>query len=320
MKYIDFDTIRSINVTPSQCVEWAKQALLHKYTSILPPKISIKFNDVCFFNTMPSLLPEINRFGVKVVSRFPQTASTIHGEVLPSLSADIMLYDSTTGELLSIMDGTWITAMRTGAVAAISIDLLKKKSTNSYSFIGLGNTARATLLCLNEVLDNKNIDVKVLSYKDQHTSFIERFSMFKNITFKVYDSVTDLIKSSDVIISCVTTIKGNFSDDSDFSEGILVVPVHTLGFQNCDLFFDKVFCDDIGHVETFKYFKEFKHCDEVSNILLGKSIGRESEMERILAYNIGISIHDVYFASNIYDELCKQGIVLTQSKLTRFWV
>jgi ornithine cyclodeaminase/alanine dehydrogenase-like protein (mu-crystallin family) len=299
MKYIDFDAIKALTISPKKCLDWAKKALLTKSNAILPPKTSIKFADECFFNTMPSLIPEIERFGVKVISRYTITYQC-HGPG-PSLSGDIMLYDSATGKLLSIMDGTWITTMRTGAVAALSIDLLSKKDTKSYSFIGLGNTARAVLLCLNAALNYEPVIIKILAYKNQHEVFMQRFADYTNITFKVYDSVSELIQSSDVIISCVTTAKENFAYDADYPEGVLVVPVHTRGFQNCDLFFDKIFCDDIDHIKSFKYFSLFKNCDEVSNILTGKKAGRESENERILVYNIGISLQDVFFASNIYE-------------------
>ena len=45
---------------------------------------------------------------------------------------------------------------------------------------------------------------------------------------------------------------------------------------------DKVFADDTDHVKDFKYFKSFKQFDEVSKVLLKKSVGRASEQERIL--------------------------------------
>jgi ornithine cyclodeaminase/alanine dehydrogenase-like protein (mu-crystallin family) len=318
MYYIDFNTIKELNITPKQCLDWANQALMNKYIYMLPPKINITFNDSCFFNTMPSFLPELNRFGVKIVSRYPNFSTQDKRKT--SISADIMLYDSKNGELLAIMDGTWITAMRTGAVTALSIDLLKKNKTNSYSFIGLGNTARATLLCLNEIMGYKPIVIKVLSYKDQHIAFIKRFSLFKNISFEIYNSVTELIKSSDVLISCVTIKKENFTIDADYSDGILVVPVHTMGFQNCDLFFDKIFCDDIEHIKGFKYFEQYKNCNEISNIFLGHCKGREFESERILVYNIGLSIFDILFASNIYNISNKKGILLSTSEMMRFWV
>jgi ornithine cyclodeaminase/alanine dehydrogenase-like protein (mu-crystallin family) len=224
------------------------------------------------------------------------------------------------------MDGTWITAMRTGAVAAISINLLQNKKTQSYSFIGLGNMARAVLLCLNSIFNEKSIEVKILKYKNQHNEFIARFSSYKNITFKIYNTTSELISSSEVIISCVTVKRTNFADDIIYPDGILVVPVHTMGFQNCDLFFDKIYCDDIDHINGFKYFKQYKNCDEISNILLGKNKGRTSKDERIIVYNIGISLHDIYFASKIYDLLRghmlndKPDILLQPIDIPRYWV
>ena len=98
---INFDDIQKLNITPKLCVEWASEILMKKNDCILPPKNSIKFGDNCFFNTMPSYIPFLNNFGVKVVSRIPNR--------IPSLMGEILLYDSITGNLLAFIDGTWIT-------------------------------------------------------------------------------------------------------------------------------------------------------------------------------------------------------------------
>ena len=79
--------------------------------------------------------------------------------------------------------------------------------------------------------------------------------------------------------------------------------MHTRGFTNCDLFFDKVFVDDIGHVDHFKNFGKFRYCAEVSDVVNRRSPGREHADERILAYNIGVSLHDVFYASRLYQAL-----------------
>ena len=47
---------------------------------------------------------------------------------------------------------------------------------------------------------------------------------------------------------------------------------------------------------------------EISDVLSGKSKGRSNDNERILAYNIGFSIHDVYFAEQIYRLATEAGI------------
>lgn len=308
MEKITFEDIVSMNIYPNECVEWAKNVILHKNEYVLPEKISTKFGDNCFFNTMPSLLPDLNVFGIKEVSRFPNRT--------PALKADILLYDTTTGELLSFMDGTWITTMRTGAVAALTISALKKSNARSISFIGLGNTARATLLCYDEINCHRGLNVNLLSYKNQHTDFIERFANFPNIHFSVYDNIEKLAVASDVFVSCVTAADSNFVDESCFKSGTLVVPVHTRGFQNCDLAFDKIFCDDIGHISGFKYFEQYKSISEMTDVMSGKKSGRDSDEQRILAYNIGISVQDIYFALHVYKKFAERETI----KEKKFWV
>ena len=44
-------------------------------------------------------------------------------------------------------------------------------------------------------------------------------------------------------------------------------------------------------------------CEEDEEVLKGATPGRESDTERILSYNIGLGLHDVLYASRIYDML-----------------
>ena len=46
---------------------------------------------------------------------------------------------------------------------------------------------------------------------------------------------------------------------------------------------------------------EFRSFAEFSDVLLGRVLGRQSADERIISYNIGLGLHDVWFASNIYN-------------------
>ena len=74
------------------------------------------------------------------------------------------------------------------------------------------------------------------------------------------------------------------------------------GFQNCDLFFDKVFGDDTGQIQNWKYFSQFKEYDEIHHVLQGKNPGRTNNEERILSYNYGLALHDIVFASKIFEK------------------
>lgn len=318
MKIISDKAVRSLDISTADCIAWVRESFSLKENAQLPPKPSVHPEGIDFFTTMPCLLPaeqgRERRFGVKVVHRLRNAT--------PSLGSDIMLYSADTGELLAIIDGDWITAMRTGAVATLAMQTLRKSDAYSYGIMGLGNTARATLLCLLTSEPEVMHHVRLLRYKDQAGLFAERFKDFANVEFCVDDTPGRMISQSDVVLSCVTQAVGCLCDDNDaFRPGCLVVPVHTRGFQNCDLFFDKVFADDTAHVRGFKYFDRFRQFAELQDVLDGTAKGRESDDERILSYNIGLGLHDVLYASKIYDMAAGGCVDIEWNKETaKFWV
>lgn len=315
MKIISQQQIRNLNISPAKCVEWVKESFALKEHALLPAKISIHPQGNDFFNTMPCAIPAPHHyFGVKIVHR-------IKGGI-PALGGDILLYDSHNGELLAMLDADWITTMRTGAVATLAMQTFRKGNTESYGIVGLGNTGRATMLCLLESEPDLMHNVCLMRYKNQAELFIERFKDYPNVTFTICDDVKDLIGTSDVIVSCITEADGLLCDDDRmYREGCLVIPVHTRGFQNCDLFFDKVYADDTAHVCGFKYFSKFKQFAEIQDVLSGLKPGRESDKERILSYNIGLGLHDVVYASKIY-EMCKEYTpdVVMKRETDKFWI
>lgn len=296
---ISQEKIVSLSISPSDCVKWVEEGFLKKDLAQMPAKLSVHPQGEDFMTTMPCLLPEengIKRFGIKVVNRIESQK--------PALSSIIYLYDALTGHLLAIMDGDWITAMRTGAVAALAARLFKKDKTDTYSMIGLGNIARAVAMCL--IADNKNtpITIRLMRYKDQAEQFMEKFKDANHVTFKIIDDKEQFISEADVIISCVTVATELlFPNDSLFKKGVTVIPVHVRGFQNCDLFFDKVFGDDTDQIRNWKYFSQFHQYDELHHVLQGANPGRTSQEERILSYNYGLALHDIVFASKIYEHI-----------------
>lgn len=297
MRIITDKEIQALGITPKECVEWVKQSFCMKHEAQLPPKSSVHPQGIDFYTSMPCLLPaQYDCYGVKVVSR-------VKGRT-PAIKSELLLYKASTGELLSLMEADWITQMRTGAVAALAIQTLQKENVNVYSFVGLGSAAKATMMCMQAILPRERpVTVKLLRYKDQAEQFAAQYS-HPQMQFKIVDTHGDLLKDCDVLVSAVTEMPELFcADDALYPKGILLVPIHTRGFQNCDLFFDHVFADDKGHVEGFKYFNQFRAFNELSEVLLGKVKGRQSNEERILAYNIGLGLHDVWFANKIFTEI-----------------
>lgn len=318
MNVITFKDIASLGISPLQCYEWAETMIRNKRQAMLPAKISLKPMDGVFCNVMPGIIPTASGSvgGVKIVTRYPNRQ--------PSLEARILLLNTETGEFLALMDGTWITTMRTGAVAAHSILLFAKSDFQTIGIMGLGNVSRAAIEVLSAKIPEREMHLKLLKYKGQEEDFQTRFASYPNIHFTFVDTPEQMVEGSDVVLSGATYLPQDVCEDKYFGEGVFVQPIHTRGFANCDLFFDKVFADDTGHVHHFKNFDKFRNFAEVCDVVNGYRPGREHDSERILAYNIGISIHDIHFAANIYNMILDAGgdvlSVDFEDPAEKFWV
>lgn len=295
MKIIDFESIKSYaeKMDPNIWYTWVDYALRNKKDFSMPPKSRITQKDGNYFNIMPVLYDNANLAMVKMIGRH----NLLSDEKRSTMMGDIMLYEANTGILKGVLDAEYITTLRTGVVAAHSVKLFAKKDSTVFGLIGLGNIMTACFKTLVEQLDSqKNYTVKLYKHHNQEKRFKEKFSYLKNFNFVFCDTNEEVISNSDVIISAVTKTTKNFADDSCFKEGVTVVPICTMGFQNCDLFFDKVFTDEIEQIRGFKYFDKFKSVANVTDVLNQVKYGRTNDKERIIVYNYGIAIHDLYFA------------------------
>lgn len=294
MQIITTEDILSLGITRNEAIDWVREAFMIKPECQLPAKISIHPRGTDFINTMPCLLPErFKRFGCKVVSR----VKGCH----PALKSEMMLLDTTDGSLLALVDCDWITATRTGAVATLAIETLRRKGASTYGFIGLGVVGRETLIDVLERTRGCQTEIRLRRYKTHAEDIIAELApSYPDAHMVIADSNEALVDGADVIVSAITDADGLIVEDERlFKPGVLVVPIHTRGFQNCDRVFDRVVADDTAHVEGFRYFSEFRNFCELGEVLAGRAPGRQSDTERILAYNIGLGLHDVYYATQI---------------------
>lgn len=70
---------------------------------------------------------------------------------LPTLLATIVLMDPATGQPLAVVDGTWITALRTAAVSAVAADALSPAGPKVVAMLGSGALARSHAVALRAV-------------------------------------------------------------------------------------------------------------------------------------------------------------------------
>lgn len=291
MKILGHNDISSLNINPALMWDWVDDALQQKQDCLMPPKISIDAGADRFYNTMPVLIPSLGIGGVKLVNRYP------HRE--PVLSSKILLYSLETGNAQAILDGSYITNMRTGAVAAHSADVIGIPDYEKVVFIGLGNTARATLLVLANRHPQRSFEIRLIKYKNQHELFAKRFREYPNLKFRFYDNFKEAVSDAELVFSAVTVFHEDICSPEIFPKGITLIPIHTRGFISCDTVFDKIYGDDYGQISHFQYFNDFPNFSEIAEVVRGEKSGRENLEQRILIYNIGIALHDFYFANEI---------------------
>jgi alanine dehydrogenase len=101
----------------------------------MPPRIAALAADG-LLGAMPAYLPSAG-LGCKLVSLFP------HNTDRPTHQAAIVLFDPANGSPVAFMDGTYITATRTAAAAALAARLLARPDAKVLAIIGTGVQARS---------------------------------------------------------------------------------------------------------------------------------------------------------------------------------
>src|SRR4029078_8639883 len=108
----------------------------------VPPRVAPTVPDRGFTAAMPGYVNGVRE--TKLVSVCPGNER----RGLPSHQAVIVAFDAETGTPLALMDGTWITAWRTGATCALSTRALTRPDAGVLAVIGTGVQARSHLSIL----------------------------------------------------------------------------------------------------------------------------------------------------------------------------
>ena len=109
-------------------------------TASMPPRVAAFAEEDGLLGAMPAHLPgagAAGALGCKLVSVFPHNADR------PSHQALVALFDSRTGTPVALMDGTYLTATRTAAAAALAARLLARPEARVLAILGTGVQARS---------------------------------------------------------------------------------------------------------------------------------------------------------------------------------
>jgi len=102
----------------------------------MPPRIAAFAGDAGLLGAMPAYLPSAG-LGCKLVSLFPANVDR------PTHQAEIVIFDPENGSPVAVLDGTYITAMRTAAAAALATRLLARADARVLAILGTGVQSRA---------------------------------------------------------------------------------------------------------------------------------------------------------------------------------
>lgn len=200
LKKEDIDNVVNIKDIINSCKD--ALAIYSNDEAINPLRSSIKVdkeNGVSLF--MPSYVEKLDSIGLKIVSVFPNNKE-LNKEVVPS---KMILMDGKTGDVIALMDGTYLTKLRTGALAGLAIDLLANKDSKIATLIGTGSQAKKQLEAMVAVRDLKEIRVFSRTHSNS-ISFCNRMNEQLDLDCELLpiQNINEAIKDSD-IINCITT-------------------------------------------------------------------------------------------------------------------
>lgn len=148
---------------------------------------------------MPSADFSNDMFALKVVTIFPENPQINK----PTTQGVLLLSDATTGEHKCLMDASYLTRLRTGALSGIATDQLARKDANTLGVIGTGGMAFEQVLGVLEVRSIESIILFNRTEEKAHT-FKEKLQDFGvTVPMKVVDDVSEVVKNSD-IVNCAT--------------------------------------------------------------------------------------------------------------------
>ncbi len=131
-------------ISPEVAIERVEKALVHLHRGewTMPAKVYLDSAPYGDFRAMPALGDGLAL--LKWVTSFP--GNPAHG--LPTVTGIVCLSDAQTGEPLMLVDARSVTALRTGAVAAVAARVLARAQASSVGIVGCGLHGAWTARCL----------------------------------------------------------------------------------------------------------------------------------------------------------------------------
>ena len=282
--------------------------------AIMPPKLFLDLPEYHGdFRAMPAYIN--GSAGIKWVSAYPDNWK----HRLPCVMATIILCDPNTGCPLTMMDGTYITSMRTGAAGGVAVKHLARRNSSVIGIIGAGTQAKAQLLAISEVLPR----IKEVRVFDQHRDASQRYAEEMGAKLNINTRPVETIEAAaeaDIVVTTTPSTKPIIKKQY-IGPGthINAIGADAKGKQELEadvLREAKVIVDDI---------RQASHSGEI-NIPLSQGLikvkeiygtlgevvanlkrGRENDQEITVFDSTGLAIQDIICAQLVYNKAKERG-------------
>jgi len=311
------DVIRVLEMPDCMDVVEKAFAELASGTAVLPLRIPITPPDGLSLY-MPAYLKELGALACKVVTVYKNNP-TKHN--LPTVIGKVLLQDPETGDVICIMDGGYLTAVRTGAASGVATKYLAKEDIGQTAGIfGAGVQAKMQLWAV--AVARKLSKALVYDISDKAVnSFISEMSAKLNLEIKKADSPDGLLAEADIICTATSSATPIF-DGNKVRPGTHIngIGSHTPNARELDTAIvkkSKFIADsyeaclkeagdimipiDEGALDRSHMFAE------LGEVVTGKKPARESNDEITLFKSNGLAIQDVATAKLVYDKAKEAG-------------
>ena len=278
----------------------------------MPPKPGIHTRPDALMHAMPAYVPALDAAGMKWIAGYP--ANPAKG--LPYITGLIVLNDPDTGLPIAIMDGTWITAMRTGAASALAGRYLARPDSSTVGIVACGVQGRSNLEAFCALFDVALVHAYDVN-EASAIGFAEEMGDRLGVEIRPVPKLPDAVRGMDIVVT-----SGPILRDPDplippgwLEPGAFACPLDFDSYWQGDSFreADRVTTDDSAQFAYYQddvgYFRDTPRPDsELADIVSGAASGRQTEDERIIAIHLGLALEDMAAAKLVYDNARTRGV------------
>lgn len=277
-------------------------------------------------NAMPAYVGgEYDIFGIKWIAGFPNNPIRHN---LPRATGVIILNDSSNGMPLAIMDCTYISAMRTGAVTGVGAKYLARPDAESVAMIGTGVQAytqmEALMVAVPGLKTLRTFDI----CREASEQYAARMSEKWGLKAWAVDSPGAAVRDADIIVT-VTVADEPIVKDEWIKPGSFFSAIGSYQEEEFEVVTnsDRIVVDSLEAVlhrrtPVIALMVEAGairsgEISEIGAIISGRSPARRGPEERIFYSPIGLAVEDISVACRVY-QLAKEKQIGTYLKLFGF--